>query len=134
VSRSGANPTYSPSQLLTQRYALAYNWEPDKLAASLTEFGPLPEEGQEQLIRCLVLAYGRYQVLAKSIARIPPSRIRNQLAAIKATIQKLLLQLGVNPNKVRGGTNSGELRSDCNDYASKIKADCTWSINFLLPA
>jgi hypothetical protein len=106
VSRSRANPSYIPSQHLVHRYALKYNWEPVTLAAVLTEFGPLPEEGQKQLIDCLVLAYGRYQMLARSIGRIPPSRIRNQLVAIETTTQKLLLQLGVNPNKVQGCKSS----------------------------
>jgi hypothetical protein len=111
--------TYVPDKRLIQRYSLTYSLEPIKLTDVLSKFGRLPIGGQEQLIRCLVLAFGRYQFLAKSVRKITPSKIRNQLAAIERTTFRLLLHLGVNPNKV-------PLQNDGNDYGRRIKADCTW--------
>jgi hypothetical protein len=78
-------------------YALRYGWEPTKLTAVLFQFGPLQEAQQEQLIRCLVLAFGRYQMRVKTVQRIAPSEQRKQLQIIANTARKLLLQLGINP-------------------------------------
>jgi hypothetical protein len=101
--RGNGNQTYIPDDRLIQRYSSSYGWEPTKLTAVLSRFGRLPEAGQEQLICCLVLALGWYQMRAKrakSAQRVTPSNLRNQLAGVEATARKLLLQLGVNSNDV----------------------------------
>jgi hypothetical protein len=87
-----------PSQQLIEHYASHYIWDPTKLASVLSEFGRLPHSGRKQLIRCLVLVMGRYQVLEKSTGRVTPSQLRSRLAAVEATTKKLLNQIGVNPN------------------------------------
>jgi hypothetical protein len=89
---------FIPSQQLIEHYASQYSWDPAKLASVLSEFGRLPDSGQEQLIRCLVLAMGRYQVLAKRVGRTTPSQLRSRLARIEATAKKLLHQIGIKPN------------------------------------
>jgi hypothetical protein len=91
-----------PDERLIQRYSRTYSLEPKLLTDVLSKFGRLPIGGQEQLIRCLVRAFGQYQSLAKSVGKIPPSEIRDQLIAIESTTERLLLHLGVNPNKVSG--------------------------------
>jgi hypothetical protein len=65
--RAGAasGKAYSPDQFVIQRYA-TNAWKKENLFAVLFEFGPLPETAQEQLIKCLVLAFGRYQFVAKA--------------------------------------------------------------------
>jgi hypothetical protein len=90
---AGSVKVFSPDRSLTQRYATTYGWKTENLAAVLSDFGPLPEVGQEQLIQCLVRAFGRYQHAAKTIQRITPSDQRNQLKAIEQTAKKLLRQL-----------------------------------------
>jgi len=99
-ARGISDQPYIPDKRLIQGYALRYSWEPAKLTAVLSQFGRLPEAGQEQLIRCLVLAFGRYQMLAKTVRHVTPSEQRNQLTAVEKTARKLLLQLGVNPKDV----------------------------------
>jgi hypothetical protein len=84
---------YSPDQSLIQRYATTYAWKKENLLAVLSEFGPLSEAGQEQLIRCLVLAFGPYQLVAKAEKRITPREQQNQLKAIEKTAERLLQQL-----------------------------------------
>jgi hypothetical protein len=91
---TASGKVYSPDQLLIQRYATTYVWKRENLIAVLAEFGPLPEEGQEQLIRCLVLAFAPYQLLAMTKERITPSQQHNRLKAIEKTAKKLLEQLG----------------------------------------
>jgi hypothetical protein len=90
-----SSPAYIPSDHLIQRYSLNYSLDPTKLANALSEFGRLPETGQVQLIRCLVLALGKYQMLAKNDGRVIPSKLRSQLATVETTARKLLLLLGV---------------------------------------
>jgi hypothetical protein len=92
--------TYVPDEHLIQRYSLTFSFEPKLLTAVLSQFGQLPIGGQEQLIRRLYQAFGQYQLLAKSKCKITHSKIRKQLAAVESTTFRLLLQLGVNPNKV----------------------------------
>jgi hypothetical protein len=85
--------TYFPDQALIERYAIRYNWEKENLLAALSEFGVLSEEGQEQLIRCLVQAFSRFQFEAKTKERITPSQQRNALKVIEKHINSLLQQL-----------------------------------------
>jgi hypothetical protein len=84
---------YSPDQSLIQRYATTYAWKKENLFAVLSEFGPLLKAGQEQLIKCLVLAFNRYQLIAKTKERITPSKQRNRLKAVEAITKRLLQQL-----------------------------------------
>ena len=84
---------YSPDQLLIQRYATIYAWKKEDLIAVLSEFGPLPEVEQEQLIRYLVQGFSRYQTVAMTVERITPSEQRNQLNAIEQTAKRLLQKL-----------------------------------------
>jgi hypothetical protein len=60
----------------------------------------LPQAGQKQLIRYLVLALGRYQMLAKIVRRVTPSQQRKQLKAVETTTRNLLLLLGINVKNV----------------------------------
>jgi hypothetical protein len=91
---------------LIGRYAAIYSFDAIKLAAVLSQFGPLPKQGQEQLIQCLVPARMRYQLstidrkeggLLDPDGRVTFTEERNQLDAIEKTTKNLLLQLGVNP-------------------------------------
>ena len=98
---------YSPDQALIQRYATTYAlnakpyaWNKENLLAVLSKFGPLPEVGQEQLIKCLVLAFSRYQVASMTIERITPGKQRHRLKAVETTSKRLLLQLGINVKNV----------------------------------
>jgi hypothetical protein len=107
-TRGTADQQYVPDEGLINRYALTYGWEPSKLTTVLFQFGRLPKTGQEQLIRCLVLARGRYQWLVET--ERPPklsnqrkltlSNLRNQLRAVEKFTEKLLLQFGVYPKDV----------------------------------
>jgi hypothetical protein len=93
---------------LVERYASQFSWKAENLRAALVEFGPLSEAGQEQLIRCLYLAFSPYQLAAKTMRRaaksheggrtkrVTLSEQRDQLSAIETTAQKLLRQLGIN--------------------------------------
>jgi len=84
---------YVRNDALIHRYATTYNWDKQNLLAAVTEFGALSEEGQEQLIRCLVQAFSRFQFEAKTIERITPSQKRNALKAIEKNTSFLLRQL-----------------------------------------
>jgi hypothetical protein len=86
-----------PNEILIQRYASSYAWDKEKLAAVLSQFGPLPDAGQEQLIRCLYLTFGRYQLAAKTIRRVTPGERQKQLERIEAAARKLLLFLDDGP-------------------------------------
>ena len=59
--------------------------------AALSEFGALSEEGQEQLIKCLVQAFSRFQTAATE--GITPSQQRNTLKAIEKNTNFVLQQL-----------------------------------------
>jgi hypothetical protein len=100
---------YVPSDPLICRYAFRYGWEPAKLTAVLARFGRLSEVEQEQLIHCLVQAFGPYQMRAKSVGRVTPSKLRNQVASLQTTARKLLHQLGLNPKAVTGDALRGLL-------------------------
>ena len=94
--RAGAvsNKAYSPNQPLIQRYATKYApWKEGNLAAVLSEFGPLPEVGQEKLITLLVHGFSNYQTLVFTTERFTPSKQRNRLKAIESTAKKLSRQL-----------------------------------------
>jgi hypothetical protein len=84
---------YLPDELLIQSYAQSYGWHQERLKLVLVEFGPLPKAGQEQLIGCLVLAFGRYQFKAKTVERITPSQKQNQLNDIEKNAKSLLKKL-----------------------------------------
>lgn len=99
-ARGLGDQPYIPDNRLIQRYAFICCWEPAKLNTVLFQFGQLSEEGQEQLIRYVVLAHGRYQMLAKTKRRTAPSEQRKQLKAIEITAKKLLYQLGINTEEV----------------------------------
>jgi hypothetical protein len=99
---------YVPTEQLVDRYATTYSFDPTRLAAVLFQFGPLPNSGQEQLIRCLVPARSRFQLttvreeggLLEVGGHATFTQERKQLEAIEATTKKLLLLLGVNPANV----------------------------------
>ena len=93
-----ANRKLVPNHQIIEHYASQYGLDPTKLASVLSEFGQLPDCGQEQLIRCLVLVIGQYQVLAKRIGRMTSSQLRIRLAAVEATAKKLLHQFGIKPD------------------------------------
>jgi hypothetical protein len=97
-TRAGARGSQhsAPNSRLLERYGSIYGLEPKRLATVLSEFGPLPEAGQEQLIRCLVLAFGRYQFSAKTTERVTPGKQRDLLRDVETTSRRLLLQLGIN--------------------------------------
>jgi hypothetical protein len=95
VGVRGAQP-YVPNARLVERYASQFSWKAENLRTALFEFGPLSEAGQEQLIRCLYLAFSPYQLAAKTTKRVTPSEQRKRLSAIETTAQKLLRQLGIN--------------------------------------
>jgi hypothetical protein len=98
VIRRGTGPTlYLPAERLSKAYASRYGWDQDKLVAVLSTFGPLSETGQEQLIRCLVLAFGRYQLATAK--RVTLSVQRDHLKAIETSAGRLLSLLGVDPKK-----------------------------------
>ncbi len=92
--RGKGDLAYIPDKRLILEYASKYGWKPTKLTAVLVCFGLLSREGQVQLIRCLVLAFGRYQFSAKTIERVTPGEQRKQLKAIEKTAKRLLQQLG----------------------------------------
>jgi hypothetical protein len=94
--RTTVTKTYAPNERLVQRYATSYSWQKEKLAAVLSQFGPLPEPGQEQLINCLVLASNRYQFAVQPKERVTPGQQHGQLRGIEKTAQKLLRLLGIN--------------------------------------
>jgi hypothetical protein len=93
-----ANRKFVPKQQIIEHYASQYGWDPTKLASVLSEFGQLPDRGQEQLIRCLVLGFGRYQMLANRVGRMTSSQLRIRLATVEATAKKLLHQFGIKPD------------------------------------
>jgi hypothetical protein len=85
--------------MLVQRYACSYSWEKEKLATVLTQFGPLPDSGQEQLIQCLYLAFGRYQLAAKTKKHATASGRHKQLDEIEKTARKLLRLIEHTPDE-----------------------------------
>ena len=97
-TRRNGNQTYVPDDRLIQHCSSLYCWESAKLTAVLSQFGRLPEAGQEHLIRCLAQALGRYKMLGKNVRRITPSEIRRLLDRIETHARNLLLELGINPN------------------------------------
>jgi hypothetical protein len=131
---AGSAKAFSPDWSLIQRYATTYGWKTDNLAAVLSDFGPLPEVEQEQLIKCLVLAFGGYQFRSKTTERISPSEQRNQLEVIEQTARKLLQELGsahVNMWLVTAGivtagrdetTVNAELRKASDSLADAVRA------------
>jgi hypothetical protein len=84
---------YSPDQQLIRSYAATYALKEENLVAVLSEFGPLSKVGQEQLIRCLVLAFNRYLFAAKTKERVTPGEQRTRLDAIEKAAKSLLLKL-----------------------------------------
>jgi hypothetical protein len=87
---------YASGKDRVNRYATTYRLDPTKLTAVLSQFGSLPNYGQEQLMGCLILTHGRYKWNTNS-QRVTFTEERKQLEAIEAITEKLLLQLGVNP-------------------------------------
>jgi len=82
---------YAPNNALIHGYATTYRWDEQNLLAALSEFGALSEEGQEQLIKCLVQAFSRFQTAATE--GITPSQQRNTLKAIEKNTNFVLQQL-----------------------------------------
>jgi hypothetical protein len=100
--RAGAPvaPSYVPNARMVESYGSKFGWKAKSLATVLSAFGPLSDAGQDQLIGCLYLAFGRNQLAAKTTKRVTPSEQRDQLTAIQTTAQKLLRQLGINAEAV----------------------------------
>ena len=88
-----SSTVYVPNPALVQQYATRYTWKKENLIEVLSEFGPLTDAGQEQLITNLVRALGPYQLAATSIGRVTPSQQRDQLKAIEKATKSLLRQL-----------------------------------------
>jgi hypothetical protein len=86
-----ATKAYAPNETLVQRYARLYSWDKEKLATVLFRFGALPEAAQEQLIKCLYLAFGHYQRAAKTTKHATASDRHKRLDEIQKTARKLLL-------------------------------------------
>jgi hypothetical protein len=79
-----------PNETLVQQYASSYAWDKGKLAAALSQFGPLSRAGQEQLIKKLVEAFAGYQQ-----ERVTAGERHEQLEEIEKTAQKLLHLLNI---------------------------------------
>jgi hypothetical protein len=72
-----------------------YGLPRDKLCFALSEFGPLPAVGRENLIGCLVEAFNRHQFRARTVERISIGRQRDLLKRVEKSTKALLLKLGV---------------------------------------
>jgi hypothetical protein len=90
---ANSSTVYVPNPARVQQYTTRYTWKKENLIEVLSKFGPLNEAGQEQLIKNLVLALGRYQFAAMTVERVTPSQQRNQLKAIEKDTKSLLRQL-----------------------------------------
>jgi hypothetical protein len=97
--RVTAPKAYVPSEKLVQLYASRYSWKREELAAVLARFGPLPEFGQEQLIKYLVLAFGAYQLAALTKKRATAGERHKHLEKIEKTAQTLLRLVEHDPQK-----------------------------------
>jgi hypothetical protein len=92
-ARAISGETHWPNQALIQRYSTAYGWNAQNLQEVLNGFGPLPEAGQEKLIRGLVRATATYQRAAKTTEHVTRSQVRNQLTKVANTAKRLIGQL-----------------------------------------
>lgn len=90
---------HSLDQKLIETEATRFNLPPENLAGVLSVFGPLPEDGQRNLLDHLYIALGRYGLMTKAVRVITPSALRHRLRMIESTARKLLRFLGVDCNK-----------------------------------
>jgi len=98
----------TPDEALVERYGSAHpHLNKQKLTDTLTQFGPLPITGQEQLIRCLVQAFAEHRLRehqsgGKENARNSKtfSQQRDQLNAVKAAATELLRLLGIDVKRI----------------------------------
>jgi hypothetical protein len=99
-ARAVSGKTYSPDRPLIRRYSATYGWKEENLVAVLSEFGPLPEVAQEQLIKRLVVALGHYKLRAHTKERVTPGKQSKLLKAVEKASKRLLLHLGINVKNV----------------------------------
>jgi hypothetical protein len=105
-ARAGAAAdAHTPDEMLVEQCGSAHRGlDKQKLTDTLTQFGPLPKAGQEQLIRCLVQAFAKHQLRVKQ--KDPESKTlttgqqRDELSAVKAAAAKLLGLLGIDVKRI----------------------------------
>ena len=90
-ARTTAIKAYTPDEMLVQRYASSYSWEKEKLAAALSQFGPLSDPWQEKLIKKLVEAFAGYHARPQ----VKAGDRHEQLEEIEKTARKLLYLLNI---------------------------------------
>ena len=97
-SRSAAavRGCFEPNQKLIQAEAARFDLPTEKLTAVLAVFGPLPEDGQRQLLHRLYSAFVPYWFGRKTERVITSGATRDRLRTIEASARKLLNYLGVN--------------------------------------
>jgi hypothetical protein len=106
---AGGNTEYVLDERLIRRYGSTYNLDSKKLSDTLTRFGPLPRSAQERLIRCLILADGRFRL--RQGERITLSRQRGDLNAVTKTAATLLRLLGIDVKRIAPRTCDGRMIS-----------------------
>jgi hypothetical protein len=84
---------------------------PEKLRAALLAFGPMPDDGQRELLLQICSAIDRYRFGSKKQV-ITASTLRNQLRTIEATTRKLLSLLGVKKRVTPVRIIPSEIRRD----------------------
>jgi hypothetical protein len=96
-STTAVRQCFEPDQKLIRVEAVRLSLPPEKIAAVLSAFGPVPEPGQRKLLRYISSALNeyRFQLGTKAGTRVTPSGHRKRLKRIEETTQKLLSLFGV---------------------------------------
>jgi hypothetical protein len=108
--RTTAIEAYTPDETLVERCGSVHpRLDKQKLTGTLTQFGPLPKAGQEQLIRSLVQAFAEHRLSEHQSGKKENERDsktfairqqRDQLNAVKAATTKLLRLLGIDVKRI----------------------------------
>jgi hypothetical protein len=98
-STAAGRQRFELDQNLIRAEALRFGLPPENIAAVLSTFGPMPEQGQRELLRHIPSALSRYWFQLKASAptavRVTPSEQRNRLKLVEKTARKLLSLFGV---------------------------------------
>jgi len=94
--RQSATKQYEPDVGLVRSFALKFRFDAKRVADALSAFGPLPENGQKQLLECLLELWGGFQRFDKELfVSILPGAKQKKLSQIANTAGQLLTLLGM---------------------------------------
>jgi hypothetical protein len=107
TKRNGKNPSarkfFKPDEKLIGAESVRFRVPPENLRSVLSAFGPIPPQGQCELLRRLYVLLTEYWYQKRITSRVTQSQIRNRLENVESAARRLLRLLGVNCRTLPSG-------------------------------